>query len=77
VDSKKQLLGTLEMRGDSALVFRITFYWNNASDGGHLALEFPKSHPRYAEVLALAPGIAAGQSRVLYRDKGGVVSDKP
>jgi hypothetical protein len=77
VDSKKQILGTLELRDDSALVFRFTFYWNNAADGGRLALEFPKSHPRYAEVLALAPALARGQPRPLYRDVNGVISDKP
>ena len=77
VASTKQLLGTLEMRPDAALVFRISFYANNAVDGGKLALEFPRSHPRYSEVLALAPGIAAGQSRVLYRDRDGVIGDKP
>ena len=77
VASNKQLLGTLEMRPDAALVFRVTFYANNAVDGGRLALEFPKSHPRYAEVLALVPGLAAGQSRVLYRDRDGVIGDKP
>jgi hypothetical protein len=77
VDSKKQILGTLELRDDSALVFRFTFYWNNAADGGRLALDFPKSHPRYAEVLALAPALARGQPRVLYRDVNGIISDKP
>ncbi len=77
VDSKKQLLGTLEMRGDAALVFRFTFYWNNAADGGRIALEIPKTHLGYAETLALAPGLAAGQSRVLYRGKDGVIDDKP
>ena len=77
VDSKKQLLGTLEMRNDAALVFRFTFYWNNAADSGRLALEIPKSHPHYAEGLALAPGLGPGQSRVLYHDKDGVVSDRP
>jgi len=77
VASTKQLLGTLEMRPDAALVFRITFYANNAVDGGKLALEFPRSHPRYADVMALAPGLAAGQSRVLYRDRDGVIGDKP
>ena len=77
VASTKQLLGTLEMRPDAALVFRVSFYANNAVDGGKLALEFPKSHPRYAEVLALVPGLAAGQSRVLYRDRDGVIGDKP
>jgi hypothetical protein len=77
VDSKKQLLGTLEMRGDATLVFRFTFYWKDAINGGSLALEFPKTGPQYAEVLALAPGLAAGQSRVLYRDLDGVVSDRP
>ena len=77
VDSKKQLLGTLEMRGDATLVFRFTFYWKDAINGGSLALEFPKTGPQYAEVLALAPGLAAGQSRVLYRDSDGVVSDRP
>lgn len=77
VDSKKQLLGRLEMRGDGSLVFRFTFNWNNAADGGKLALELPKSHPAYAETLALAPGLAAGQSRVLYRDKDGLIGDKP
>jgi hypothetical protein len=77
VDSKKQLLGTLEMRGDATLVLRFTFHWKNAADGGKLALEVPKSHPAYAETLALAPGLAAGQSRVLYRDKDGLIGDKP
>ena len=77
VDSKKQLLGTLAMKDDATLVFRFTFYANGASNGGALALEIPKSHAAYAETLALAPGLAAGQSRVLYRDKQGVVSDKP
>ena len=77
VASTKQLLGTLEMRPDAALVFRFTFYANNAVDGGKLALEFPRSHPRYAEVLALVPGLAAGQSRVLYRDRDGLIGDKP
>jgi hypothetical protein len=77
VDSKKQLLGTLEMRPDAALIFRFTFYWNDAANGGRLALELPRSHPNYAETLALAPGIAPGQSRVLYRDENGVTSDKP
>ena len=77
MDSKKQLLGTLEMRNDAALVFRFTFSWNAAADGGRLALEIPKSHPGYAETLALAPGLATGQSRVLYRDKDGVIDDKP
>lgn len=77
VDSKKQILGTLELRDDASLVFRFTFYWNNAADGGRIALEFPKSHPRYAEVLALAPALARGQPRALYRDVNGVISDKP
>jgi len=77
VDSKKQILGTLELRDDASLVFRFTFYWNNAADGGRIALEFPKAHPRYAEVLALAPALARGAPRALYRDVNGVVSDKP
>jgi len=77
VDSKKQILGTLELRDDASLVFRFTFYWNNAADGGRIELEFPKSHPRYAEVLALAPTLARGQPRALYRDVNGVISDKP
>jgi hypothetical protein len=77
VASKKQILGTLEVRDDASLVFRFTFYWNNAADGGRIALEFPKAHPRYAEVLALAPGLARGQPRALYRDVNGVISDKP
>jgi len=77
VDSKKQLLGTLELRDDAALVFRFTFPWKDAADGGRLALEFPKSHPRYAEVLALAPALARGRARVLYRDVNGVISDRP
>ena len=38
------------------LLFRFTFYWNDAADGGKLALEIPKSAPYYAETLALAPG---------------------
>jgi hypothetical protein len=77
VDSKKQLLGSLELRDDGALLFRFTFYANDAADGGKLALEIPKSAPYYAETLALAPGLARGRPRVLYRDKDGVVSDKP
>jgi hypothetical protein len=77
VESKKQLLGTLEMAADATLVFRFTFYWNNAIDGGKLALEIPRAHPGYAETLAFAPGLAAGQARVIYRDRDGVVSDKP
>jgi hypothetical protein len=77
VDSKKQLLGTLELRPDASLVFRFTFYANDAADGGRLALEFAKTHPRYAEVLALAPALARGQPRVLYRDANGVITDKP
>jgi hypothetical protein len=77
VDSKKQLLGSLELRDDASLVFRFTFYWNDAADGGKLALEIPKSAPYYAETLALAPGLTQGRPRVLYRDKDGVVSDKP
>jgi len=77
VDSKKQSLGTLELRDDASLVFRFTFHWNNAADGGRIALEFPKSHPRYAEVLALAPALTRGQPRALYRDVNGVISDKP
>ena len=67
VDSKKQLLGTLEMRPDATLVFRFS----------KLALEIPKAAPQYAEALALAPGLAAGKPRVLYRGQDGVVSDKP
>jgi hypothetical protein len=77
VDSKKQLLGTLEMRPDATLVFRFTFPWKDAVNGGNLALEIPKSAPQYAETLALAPDLAAGKSRVLYRGQDGVVSDKP
>jgi hypothetical protein len=77
VDSKKQLLGSLELRDDASLLFRFTFYWNDAADGGKLALEIPKSAPYYTQTLALAPGLARGHPRVLYRDKDGVVSDKP
>jgi len=77
VDSKKQILGTLEMRADATLVFRFTFHWKDSANGGALALEFPRSAAPYAEVLALAPGIAPGQSRVLYRDKDGEIGDKP
>jgi len=77
VSSKKQLLGTLEMRTDATLVFRFTFYWKDAANGGSLALEFPKAGATYAEVLALAPGLAPGQSRVLYRDTDGIVNDRP
>ena len=77
VDSKKQLLGSLELRDDASLLFRFTFYLNDAADGGKLALEIPKSAPYYAETLALAPGLTRGRPRVLYRDKDGVVSDKP
>lgn len=77
VDSKKQLLGTLEMRKDALLAFTFKFYWHDRPDGGAITLEFPRGHPNYAEVLALVPGIATGQSRVLYRDKDGVINDQP
>ena len=77
VDSKKQLLGVLEMRRDSSLAFAYKFYWHDRPDGGSHTLDFPAGHPNYAEVRALAPGLAAGQSRVLYRDEHGVIDDKP
>ncbi len=77
VDSKKQLLGVLEMRRDTSLAFTYKFYWHDKADGGSHTLEFPPGHPNYAEVRAYAPGLAAGQSRVLYRDKEGVIDDKP
>ncbi|HEY2628708.1 MAG TPA: hypothetical protein VGI57_06240 [Usitatibacter sp.] len=77
VDSKKQLLGTLEMRKDASLAFTVKYYYNDKPDGGALLLEFPRGHPNYGEVLAFAPGLASGQSRVLYRDKSGIVNDKP
>lgn len=77
VDSKKQLLGVLEMRKDTSLAFTVKYYYNDKPDGGTLLFEFAKGHPNYGDVLALAPGLAAGQSRVLYRDKSGVINDKP
>jgi hypothetical protein len=77
VDSKKQVLGTLELKPDASLAFRFNFYWNDRADGGALTLEFPRGHPNYAEVLALAPGLAVGKPRQLYRDERGVIGDKP
>jgi len=77
VNSKKQVLGTLEMRKDSSLGFTFHFYWHDKADGGALTLEFPAAHAAYREVAALAPGLAPGQSRVLYRDTAGVISDQP
>ena len=77
VDSKKQLLGTLSMAGDGALAFRFTFFRDGRADGGALALDVPRASRHYAEVLALAPGLAPGQSRVLYRDRDGTINDKP
>jgi hypothetical protein len=77
VDSRKQLLGILEMRKDATLAFRFTFSWNNRTDGGTHTLEFPRGHPNYAEVLALSPGLSSGQSRPLYRDERGVIGDQP
>jgi hypothetical protein len=77
VDSKKQLLGTLELRPDATLVFRFTFPQGDSATGGNLALEIPRSAPQYAETLALAPGLASGKGRVLYRGEDGIVSDKP
>ena len=77
VDSKKQLLGVLEMRRDASLAFRFKYFWKDRADGGTHTLEFPRGHPNYDEVLALAPGLAAGQSRVLYRDERGVMGDQP
>ena len=77
VDSRKQLLGVLEMGRDGALAFRFKFYWHDKADGGTHTLAFARGSPSYAEVLALAPGLAAGQSRALYRDELGVIDDKP
>ncbi len=77
VDSKKQLLGVLEMGRDGALAFRFNFYWHDRADGGTHTLAFPRGSPHYVEVLALAPGLAAGRSRALYRDQRGVIDDKP
>jgi hypothetical protein len=77
VSSKKQVIGVLEMRKDGALAFRIKFYAKDRADGGQHVLEFPRGHPNYAEVAALAPGLAAGQSRTLYHDEDGIVSDQP
>ena len=69
VDSRKQLLGTLEMRREGTIVLRL--------DGSNLALEFSRSHPRHDEMLALAPGLVPGRSRVIYRDRDGTIGDKP
>lgn len=77
VDSKKQVLGTLEMRKDSSLAFTLRFFWNNKADGGALTLQFPKDHPNYREVAALAPNLAPGARRVLYRDENGDINDQP
>jgi hypothetical protein len=77
LDSKKQILGALQMRKDSSLAFTFNFYWHDKSDGGALTLEFPPGDPRYRDVAALAPGLAPGKPRVLYRDKAGVISDQP
>ncbi|HLX24598.1 MAG TPA: hypothetical protein VKR38_14720 [Usitatibacter sp.] len=76
-DTKKQILGVLEMRKDSSLAFTLKFYWNNKADGGSLTLQFPKDHPSYKEVAALAPNIAPGARRVLYRDENGIIDDQP
>jgi hypothetical protein len=77
VDSKKQLLGVLQMRKDASLAFSVKYYYNDRPDGGTMLLEFARGHPNYSEVLALAPGLAAGQSRALYRDERGIINDKP
>jgi hypothetical protein len=77
VESKKQVLGTLEMRKDASLAFKFNYYAKDRADGGLHVIEFARGSPYYVEVSALAPGMAAGQSRTLYRDVEGVVSDKP
>jgi hypothetical protein len=76
-DSKKQVLGTLAMGKDSSLAFTFKFYWHDRPDGGSFTLQFPVGHANYREVAALAPGIAPGVTRVLYRDDNGVTSDQP
>jgi hypothetical protein len=76
-DSKKQVIGTLGMGKDSSLAFTFKFYWHDRPDGGSFTLQFPVGHANYREVAALAPGIAPGVTRVLYRDNNGVINDQP
>jgi hypothetical protein len=74
--SAKAYLGTVTMRPNRTLELAIEYH-DHYRLAGTYRLEYAPGSLHWAEVAAAAPGIAPGESRFLYRDPGGYLSDTP
>jgi hypothetical protein len=74
--SDKTYLGTVTMRADRALEATIE-HFDHFSRLGTYALRWDPGEPQWRDVAAGVPGIAPGETRPLYRDARGRLSDRP
>jgi hypothetical protein len=74
--STKAYLGTVTMRSNRTLELAIEYH-DHYRLAGTYRLEYAPGSLHWAEVAAATPGIAPGESRFLYRDPGGHLSDTP
>jgi len=74
--STKAYLGTVTMRPNRTLELAIEYH-DHYRLAGTYRLEYAPGSLHWAEIAAATPGIAPGESRFLYRDPGGHLSDTP
>jgi hypothetical protein len=74
--SDKEYLGTLTMRSDRGFDLAIEYH-ESFRTAGTYRLSYPRSDVHWQDVAAGAPGIKPGETRFLYRDPRGRLSDAP
>src|SRR5262245_6615651 len=74
--STKAYLGTVTMKRDRTLEVAIEYHELYRTVGTY-RFSYPPGGLHWAEVAAGAPGIGPGETRFLYRDAGGRLSDTP
>jgi hypothetical protein len=74
--SEKDYLGTVTMRADGTLDVKIEYHESYRTAGTY-ELSYQQGSPQWRDVVAGVPGIAEGETRHLYRDRRGRLSDAP